>query len=58
MWARMARLALPKAEETFYKAKLGTAKFFMQRLLPQTAGLLSAIQSGAEVMMEFEDAAF
>ena len=58
MWARMAKLALPKAEDGFYKAKLGTAKFFMQRLLPQTAGLLSAIQSGAEVMMEFEDAAF
>ena len=42
----------------FYKAKIGTAKFFMQRLLPQTASLLTAIQSGSEVMMEFEDAAF
>ena len=59
MWARMAKIALPKAEaDGFYKAKVGTAKFFMQRLLPATAGLLSAIQSGAEVMMEFEDAAF
>ena len=58
MWARMAKIALPKAEESFYKAKIGTAKFFMQRLLPQTASLLTAIQSGSEVMMEFEDAAF
>ena len=58
MWARMAKIALPKADDAFYKAKLGTAKFFMQRLLPQTGALLAAIQSGAEVMMEFEDAAF
>ncbi len=58
MWARMAKIALPKAEQPFYKAKIGTAKFFFQRLLPQTGALLAAIQSGAEVMMEFEDAAF
>jgi alkylation response protein AidB-like acyl-CoA dehydrogenase len=58
MWARMAKLSLPKAEQRFYKAKLTTAKFFMQRLLPQTRGLLASIQSGAEVMMEMEDAAF
>jgi alkylation response protein AidB-like acyl-CoA dehydrogenase len=58
MWARMAKIALPKADASFYKAKIGTAKFFMQRLLPQTASLLTVIQSGSEVMMEFEDAAF
>ncbi len=58
MWARMAQIALPKADASFYKAKLGTAKFFMQRLLPQTGALLAAIQSGYEVMMDFEDAAF
>jgi len=58
MWARMAKIALPKADQPFYKAKISTAKFFMQRLLPQTASLLAVLQSGAEVMMEFEDAAF
>jgi hypothetical protein len=58
MWARMAKLALPQADQPFYAAKLGTAKFYMQRLLPQTASLLAAIQSGSEVMMEFEDASF
>jgi alkylation response protein AidB-like acyl-CoA dehydrogenase len=58
MWARMAKIALPQAEAPFYKAKLDTAKFFMQRLLPQTGALLAAIQSGAEVMMGFEEAAF
>jgi alkylation response protein AidB-like acyl-CoA dehydrogenase len=59
MWARMAAIAAPKAEGSeFYKAKLGTAKFYMQRLLPQTASLLTVIQSGSETMMEFADAAF
>jgi alkylation response protein AidB-like acyl-CoA dehydrogenase len=59
MWARMAKIALPKAEDSaFYTAKIGTAKFFMQRLLPQTAALLSAIQSGSETMMSFAEAAF
>jgi alkylation response protein AidB-like acyl-CoA dehydrogenase len=59
MWARMAAIAAPKAEQSeFYKAKLGTAKFYMQRLLPQTASLLTIIQSGSETMMEFADAAF
>ncbi len=59
MWARMAQVALPKAAAGgFYKAKVETAKFYMQRLLPQTGALLAAIQSGATVMMEFEAAAF
>jgi alkylation response protein AidB-like acyl-CoA dehydrogenase len=59
MWARMAKIALPKAEGSgFYQAKIGTARFYMQRLLPQTAALLTTIQSGAAVMMQFEDAAF
>ena len=54
----MAVVAAPKAEEPFYQAKLGTAKFYMQRLLPQTGALLAVIQSGSETMMAFEDAAF
>jgi alkylation response protein AidB-like acyl-CoA dehydrogenase len=58
MWARMAKLSLPQAEQRFYKAKLATAKFFMQRLLPQSGALLVSIQSGAQVIMEMEDAAF
>jgi alkylation response protein AidB-like acyl-CoA dehydrogenase len=57
MWAKMAVVSAPKTEP-FYQAKLGTAKFFMQRILPQTGALLAAIQSGSETMMAFEDAAF
>jgi alkylation response protein AidB-like acyl-CoA dehydrogenase len=59
MWARMAKIALPKADGSeFYTAKIGTAKFYMQRLLPQTGALLAAIQSGSETMMEFAAEAF
>lgn len=63
VWARMVAIAAPKAEQAdaagqFYRAKVQTAKFFMERLLPQTGALLAAIQSGSATMMEFEDAAF
>ncbi|MCF3947236.1 acyl-CoA dehydrogenase C-terminal domain-containing protein [Acidiphilium iwatense] len=63
VWARMVAIAAPKADEQngagqFYRAKVQTAKFFMERLLPQTGALLAAIQSGSATMMEFEDAAF
>jgi hypothetical protein len=55
-------VALPKVKngadrDGFYKAKLGTARFFMERLLPQTRGLLAAIMAGAGSIMEFDDAA-
>lgn len=40
-WADMARLAAEKlaagtGEEAFYKAKLQTARFYFQRILPRT----------------------
>jgi butyryl-CoA dehydrogenase len=62
MWARAAEVALPKVRDGadpdgFYKAKLGTARFFMERLLPQTRGLFAAIMAGGRGMMEFDDAA-
>jgi alkylation response protein AidB-like acyl-CoA dehydrogenase len=63
MWARTAKIAeekLPAAngEAGFYKAKLTTAQFFNDRLLPQTAALWSAIKTGKASMMELEEAAF
>jgi butyryl-CoA dehydrogenase len=59
LWARMAENSLPKAEQdSFYRAKLGTARFFMERLLPQTSALAQAISAGGKTMMAFEDAAF
>ncbi len=61
MWAQMAQTALTASQhsdELFYKSKLKTARFFMQRLLPQTASLNTTIQSGAALLMDFEDDEF
>src|SRR5262249_9134796 len=63
MWCRSAEIALPKAgtaedSDGFYKAKVNTAKFYMERILPQSSGLFSAIMAGSKTMMAFEEAAF
>lgn len=55
-WLRMAtvsqqRLAAGQGERRFHDAKLKTARFFFARLLPETATLLAAIQSGAAPIM-------
>ncbi|HEY5598205.1 MAG TPA: acyl-CoA dehydrogenase C-terminal domain-containing protein [Kiloniellales bacterium] len=58
LWARMAELSIAKRDETFYRAKLGTARFYMERILPQTGALLSAIMAGSRTTMEFDAADF
>jgi alkylation response protein AidB-like acyl-CoA dehydrogenase len=61
VWARMAEVALAKQADDptgFYRAKLTTARFFMQRLLPQTGPHLQAVLAGGAVLREMEDAAF
>jgi len=62
LWARMAEVSLPKADQDdvqgFYAAKVATARFFMQRLLPQTGALFSSIMAGSKSTMAFDDAAF
>jgi butyryl-CoA dehydrogenase len=61
MWARMVKLALPQAAGDatgFYKAKIGTAKFFFERMLPESGARLSAIMAGGKSMMEFDEAYF
>ena len=63
MWARSAviaveKLAAPGDDAAFYKAKLTTARFYMERILPQVGGLLVAIKAGKGAMMEMDEAAF
>ena len=59
MWAKMATVALPKTgEEAFYKAKVGTARFFMKRLLPRYIGLSAAVKGGAEPLFELDEEMF
>jgi alkylation response protein AidB-like acyl-CoA dehydrogenase len=61
LWTRMAKVALAKrggSERAFYEAKLATARFFVQRMLPRTGGLFAQVMSGGRSIMEFPDAAF
>ena len=62
MWARMAKVAQGKlaesGEQPYLKTKLVTGRFFMERMLPETALRLSRIQSGAASMMELPAEAF
>ncbi len=58
LWSLAAEAALPKGNEDFYRAKLATARFFMQRMLPQTASLQASIMAGAATVMELDEASF
>lgn len=61
LWAKMAKTASDASQEsknTFYTSKLKTARFFMQRLLPQCLSLNASIQSGADLLMDFDDDEF
>lgn len=62
MWARMAKVAQDKlasfGEQPYLKTKLVTGRFFMERMLPETALRLSRIQAGAGSMMELPAEAF
>ena len=63
MWCRIAEAAiakLPKANGSTprYSAKLVTARFFMERMLPETGMRLARIQAGSASTMELPDDAF
>src|SRR5690554_4257607 len=54
MWAMMVKVAAPKAESeesAFYGAKLVTARFYYNRLLPKTLSLAEGIKAGSDDMM-------
>ena len=62
-WAKMAKTAQLKlqqdaGEEAFYEAKIVTARFYYQRLLPRTRGLVETMQSGADNLMSLDEANF
>lgn len=49
MWALMAKVALPRADEDdFYASKVGTARFFFTRLLPRIHSLSAVVGAGSE----------
>jgi alkylation response protein AidB-like acyl-CoA dehydrogenase len=63
MWCRMAKVALSRIAakddpKGFHAAKLATARFYMNRVLPETAALGLSIMSGKKPLMEMAEAAF
>lgn len=59
MWARMAKIALDKQpSEQFYATKVKTARYFSKRIMPKTQAYLTAIQAGADCMMDFDASEF
>lgn len=59
MWARMAKVAQAKLEagtgnKAFYEAKLVSARYWMERMIPECPMLFERIQAGSETIMAFE----
>jgi hypothetical protein len=60
LFARMAKLALDKQDsgDTFYAAKLHTARFYFAKLLPETASLIRTCRAGLSPLMAMDEALF
>jgi hypothetical protein len=63
MWARIAKRAQEKiasgsGNRAFYEAKLVSARFWMERVMPDTASLLERLQSGAGTIMALDAESF
>ena len=63
MWLRMAKVAHQKLtgspeDAAFYEAKLTTARYYMDRFLPDAGALRRKIESGSESMMALGENAF
>jgi len=52
------RLAAPGADREFLEAKLATARFYLEHLLPQAAALSQTVTSGAASTLALDPAAF
>jgi len=62
MWAQMAKAAQAKVDEgttdPYYANKLMTGRYFVERILPDTAAHLVKMKTGAEVLMQMPAEAF
>jgi acyl-CoA dehydrogenase len=63
MWCRMveaayAKIAASDSPQGYWNAKLVTGRFFMERMLPETAAQLARVQAGAGSVMELPAEAF
>ncbi|WP_157017762.1 acyl-CoA dehydrogenase C-terminal domain-containing protein [Mesorhizobium xinjiangense] len=64
MWGRMAKASQARLADgagddaAFHENKLVTARYFMERVMPETAAHLARISSGADSMMALDAEAF
>ena len=64
MWGMMVKASQEKlaaganGDASFHETKLVTARFFMERVMPESAAHLARIQTGADTMMELKAEAF
>lgn len=63
MWAQMARTALDalaadRGDQAFYEAKVQTAHFYFERILPRTESLALCVEAGASSLMSFGEEHF
>ena len=63
MWLRMARVATAAlangtSDRAFYEAKLVTARFFADRVMPETGALRRKLEAGADSLMALPAEAF
>ena len=63
MWLRMAKVAQEKLggspeDKAFYEAKLATARYYMDRFVPDAGALRRKLESGADSMMALGEEAF
>lgn len=63
MWLRMAtaahaQLAMGQGDKAFLEAKLVTARFFAERIMPDAGSLRRKIEGGAESMMALPEEMF
>jgi len=63
MWCLMVKASQEKLEakegdQEFYESKIATAKFFMQRVLPEGDGRFKMVMAGADTLMELEASNF
>jgi len=53
MWAKMAKVSLGK-DDPLHRDKLMCARYWMERMIPETSLLLERVQAGSGTIMEFE----
>ena len=53
-----AKLAAGEGDATFYRAKIASARFYADQLLPQAAACAATVMAGSSGLMDLDDAMF